>query len=100
VILRVHSAFEDPSGFLKSRRSFIWAFKLGKKKAEKLTSHLAAGVLKIVGAAEGANSSRISHILNFYVDVSATFTRKELIMQNKIKSYFGRTNAEKNQDDS
>ena len=40
--------------------------------------------------------------MNCYNDVngSATFTRKELIMHYKIKSYFGRTNAKKNQDDS
>ena len=56
--------------------------------------------MKIVGTAEGAKQLPHKPYMNCYVDVSATFTREKLIMHYKIKSYFGRTNAEKNQHDS
>jgi hypothetical protein len=76
-----------------------WAFSIGEKnKSEKLTSHLAASIMKIVGTMEGQNRFPREPYLKASADGSAKFKRKELIMHYEIKSFFGRTKGDKEHD--
>lgn len=79
---------------VEQKQFLDWAFGLGvKNKAEKLTAHLAADLMKLVGTVEGELRFPSDPYMKATEDGSPKFKRKLLIMHYEIKSYFGQKNS-------
>lgn len=91
-----HRFNEDQKEFLK------WAFQVGvNNKSQKLTSHIAAGAMKLVGTSEGEKMFPTEEYMKASADGKPKFKRKHLIMHYEIKSYFGqRSSKNKVSDDN
>lgn len=79
-----------------------WAFQVGvNNKSQKLTSHIAAGAMKLVGTSEGEKMFPTEEYMKASADGKPKFKRKHLIMHYEIKSYFGqRSSKNKVSDDN
>jgi hypothetical protein len=58
--------------------------------SKKLTAHIAADIMKIVGTAEGERQFPNDPFMKARPDGLPTFSRKHLVMHYEIKSWFNR----------
>jgi hypothetical protein len=83
--------------FSEQQKEFLnWGYQLGvKNKSDKLTAHLAADIMKLVGTVEGERMFPNEPYMKASPDGTARFKRKDLIMHYEIKSFFGQTTTKK-----
>lgn len=88
---RVRGAFR----YSDRQKEFLnWAFQLGSKnKSSKLSPHIAADLMKLVGTVEGQKRYPNEPYMKASPTGEPKFQRKELVLHYEIKSWFNRTNS-------